>query len=357
VYNVKRILLLLIGLCFSSLAFAHPLAPSLLKIDITTEKTARILWKESTVNTSGVTLLPVFPAGCYKESEPTLSTVDSAVLYQWNIYCNNTLVGEGINIQGLRGVKATVLVDFGDVDGNRTSVLLAGHRTSFVVPAAITSTQLMSEYGYSGIVHLISGWDHVLFVLGLFVLLYKNTKSLLLAVTAFTVGHSVTLVVVSLAVVSINEVLVESFIALSILILALEILNPTVRWFGFSIKSHPYLLTGFFGLVHGCGFASILAEMLSNNASKLLPLVSFNVGIELGQCIILSILVAFALSNKLMNKSRKTIINGFSDSAQSNNSSAGFLLQNGLEWKQYCIGYGLGVMSVYWLILRLTPVG
>jgi len=217
-----------------------------------------------------------------------------------------------------------VLVDFGDIAGNRTSTLLGSARDSFVIPHKITAETVVTEYGLSGILHLLLGWDHVLFVVGLFLLLRRHLRKLLLAVTAFTLGHSVTLVIVSLGFIPVGGVLIESFIALSILFLALEILNPSLQQWRFSIKKAPYFLTAGFGLIHGCGFAAVLTEMLSNKATKLLPLVSFNVGIELGQCIILLVLLVLLWVSKFVPRR--------------------------LQWSSRWIGYGMGVMSVYWLL-------
>lgn len=325
-------LMVLAASLLPSISYAHPLAPALLKIDLLSKTQAKVLWKESSSRASSVNLAPVFPSDCRKEDAPVISSVGTGVLYQWEIRCVESLIGKTIMIDGLGQVDATVLVDYGDVEDARTSSLLNQHATNFTVPISLSSQQVIQEYGLSGVMHLMLGWDHILFVLGLFVLLYQRRKTLLLAITAFTLGHSMTLVLVVIGLLPAAGVWIEIFIALSITFLALEILNPNVVWFGFSIKKSPYLLTFVFGLVHGCGFASLLSEMLSNSSTKLLPLVSFNIGIEIGQCIMLLLFAAVATTlNKLFLGSSSLKLS---------------------QWKLPAVGYGLGVMSVYWLILR-----
>jgi len=190
--------------------------------------------------------------------------------------------------------------------------------------------------------------SHLLFVFGLFVLLYQQRRKMLLAVTAFTVGHSASLFVIGLDFAPAMGIWIEILIALSITFLALEILNESANANGnintnnvvFGIKNHPYRLTAFFGLIHGCGFALVLKEMLSNTSDKLLPLISFNVGIELGQCIMLVLFMgASVLLNKLDYLSRYKI-------------KYPVLLKRVSRLVMPFCGYSLGVMSMYWVVLR-----
>ncbi len=329
---------------FSSVLFAHPLAPALLKIDVEPGGRARVLWKESMTKVANVNLAPVFPLGCRRLNEPSVSNVDSGVLYEWEIHCVGAWVGEEIVIQGLSTVDATVLVDYGDAGGERASVLLTRHQSRFVIPETVTVLKTIEGYTYSGVVHLMSGWDHLLFVFGIFVLLYQQRKKMLLAITAFTIGHSTSLIFIGLNLAPALGVWIEILIALSITCLALEILNVkknvNAKSFVFSVKDYPFRLTAFFGFIHGCGFALVLKEMLSNTSDKLLPLVSFNIGIELGQCIMLLLFMSVSvLLSKLGRLSPYQVLH-----------------KRLVGWVMPFLGYSLGIMSMYWVLFRSADI-
>ena len=341
-------LALILSLLFSSTLFAHPLAPALLKIDVQSEGRVSVLWKESMTKVANINLVPVFPKGCRRLNEPSISNVDSGVLYEWEILCAESWVGEKIVIQGLSAVDATVLVDYGDVGGGKASVLLTRHQPDFVIPETVTLLKTIEGYTYSGVVHLISGWDHLSFVFGLFVLLYQQRKKMLLAITAFTGGHSTSLIFIGLNLAPALGVWIEILIALSITCLALEILNTkantnaitNTKNFVFSVKNYPFRLTAFFGFIHGCGFALVLKEMLSNTSDKLLPLVSFNVGIELGQCIMLLLFMSVSvLLSKLGRLSPYQV-----------------LYKRSVQGVTPILGYSLGIMSMYWVLLRSVDI-
>ncbi|MBV1920367.1 MAG: HupE/UreJ family protein [Pseudomonadales bacterium] len=334
------ILTLVLSLGLSTSLFAHPLAPALIKVDVQPEGRVRVLWKESIAKTANVNLAPVFPQGCKRLNEPSISSVDSGMLYEWDLLCAGSWVGESIVIQGLSAVDATVLVDYGDVGGKRTSVLLTRHQSSFVIPEAVTALKTIEGYTYSGVVHLLSGWDHLLFVFGVFILLYQQRRKMLLAITAFTVGHSVSLLFVGLDLAPALGVWIEILIALSITFLALEILNVNTTKFVFGVKDYPCRLTAFFGLIHGCGFALVLKEMLSNTSDKLLPLVSFNVGIELGQCIMLLFFMGVSI---LLSKLGRL-------------SWCKVLYEQSVQRVMPFWGYSLGIMSMYWVLFRSADI-
>jgi len=134
-----------------------------------------------------------------------------------------------------------------------------------------------------GIKHILTGYDHIAFLIGLIVI-GLTTREVLKIITAFTVAHSITLLLAALQVVRLDSRLVESVIALSICYIALENLFK---------KKVPYrwLITFCFGLVHGFGFASALQELIVGKANLVLSVVSFNLGVETGQLMIFFILL------------------------------------------------------------------
>ena len=154
--------------------------------------------------------------------------------------------------------------------------------------------QDFSLYFQIGWDHIISDFalDHLLFILVLGVIFsLKDYKKLLILITAFTIGHSITLVLSSLEILNINVNLIEFLIACTIAITAISnfiFINQPKK----EIVSH-YLFALFFGLVHGLGFANTIKVMLSSEQDLLLPLFGFNVGIEFAQ--IFTIFIALLL--------------------------------------------------------------
>ena len=142
-----------------------------------------------------------------------------------------------------------------------------------------------------GIKHILSGPDHILFVLSL-LLVFVSVRNLLKLVTSFTVAHSLTLILAGTGVLVLSSTVVEPFIALSIAIMAIA---------SVFFKDHPLMskhsgklgLVFFFGLFHGLGFAGLLKEIAVPENKFALSLLSFNIGIEFGQLIIVALVVPF----------------------------------------------------------------
>lgn len=145
----------------------------------------------------------------------------------------------------------------------------------------ISLLQNMKQFVLLGLEHIFTGYDHILFVISL-LFGVKTFRHIISLVTAFTLAHSITLALATLGIVSLPSKFVESAIALSIVYVAL------INIFNREPKHQPWLAFGF-GLIHGFGFAGILAEMRLDRESLAASLLSFNLGIELGQLIIVSI--------------------------------------------------------------------
>ncbi|MGM0882290.1 MAG: HupE/UreJ family protein [Bacillota bacterium] len=134
-----------------------------------------------------------------------------------------------------------------------------------------------------GIKHILTGYDHILFLVALLVI-GLSTREAIKIITSFTVAHSLTLLLAALQVVTLNSKFVESVIALSICYVALENLlakQVNNRW----------LVTFIFGLIHGFGFASVLQEYITRKSDLVLSVVSFNIGVEVGQLMIFLIML------------------------------------------------------------------
>lgn len=150
--------------------------------------------------------------------------------------------------------------------------------------------------------HIIStdALDHQLFIASLAsVYLVQNWKELLILVTAFTIGHSLTLALSTYNIIRFNIEWVEFLIPLTIFITAL--VNFLRRNFQPSSYRMQYFLALFFGLIHGLGFANTIRFMLASNQSITVPLLSFNLGLEAGQLVVVAfiLLLSFLAVNKL----------------------------------------------------------
>jgi hydrogenase/urease accessory protein HupE len=153
---------------------------------------------------------------------------------------------------------------------------------------------LFGTFFQLGFEHILTGYDHLLFLLALIVVT-KETKSLLSVISAFTLAHSTTLILSALEIISLPPVLTESLIALSIVYVGIENVvrkNTSNRW----------IVAGSFGLIHGAGFSGHLTEILKGmlgSGNILSNIILFNIGIEAGQ------LVAIAIALPLMALLRK----------------------------------------------------
>jgi hypothetical protein len=151
--------------------------------------------------------------------------------------------------------------------------------------------EIASAYVVLGVEHILSGYDHLLFVISLLFLVRFN-KQLLYTITAFTVAHSVTLVLSALGLLTLRSAPVEATIALSIMLVAGEALHkqPTLsrRW--------PALVAFLFGLVHGLGFAGALADIGLPQNHLAVALLTFNLGVEVGQLLVVAMAYAAYLA-------------------------------------------------------------
>ena len=184
-------------------------------------------------------------------------------------------------------------------DGRALRIILTAEAPTQTIPERESTLQVLLDYGRLGIEHLVTGIDHVLFVLGL-LLLIGGGRRLVGAITAFTVGHSITLVLASFGTTPLPQTVVEIGIALSIVVLAVELVRSKDRPAGL-LARRPWLMSFSFGLLHGLGFAGALAELGLPAHAIPLALFSFNVGIEVGQLgiVALALPLIWLLANRV----------------------------------------------------------
>jgi hydrogenase/urease accessory protein HupE len=156
---------------------------------------------------------------------------------------------------------------------------------------------VVADYTRLGVEHILTGFDHLLFVVAL-TLLVRKRRALIMTITAFTVAHSLTLAATVLGLVSVPPAPVEAAIALSIVLVCAECLRPADT--GSFTRRAPWLVAFAFGLLHGMGFASALMEIGLPEKHIPAALLCFNVGVELGQlAVIAAVLVVRALATRV----------------------------------------------------------
>ena len=226
------------------------------------------------------------------------------VLRMPQLYCGpKGLVGT-LGIDNLGVNMSAVLVRVTPSDGETRSYTLttASPRVSIVAagnPTWETWTELARTYINYGIDHILLGIDHLLFVLGL-IWLVRSRWTLVKTITAFTVGHSLSLAAAAFGLIGIPERPLNAAIALSIVFVAVDIVRDRRGQPGFSAR-YPWAVAGGFGLVHGIGFATALAGLGLERAILPAALLFFNVGVEIGQfAFVLLVLALMAAQRRLM---------------------------------------------------------
>ena len=203
---------------------------------------------------------------------------------------------------------------------------IAGKDAAFV--AASKGPQII-PFLYLGAKHMVTGYDHLLFILGVIFFLYR-LKHVALYVTMFSIGHSVTLLTGVLSNIHVNPFLVDAVIGLSVAYKAFDNLGGFKTVFGFQPDNRVAVLG--FGLVHGFGLATKLQALRMSKDGLIANMVSFNVGVELGQLLALSVMLGVILLWR-----RSALFNRQAVAANALILFAGFLLM-GYQLAGYFIG-------------------
>jgi hydrogenase/urease accessory protein HupE len=248
-----------------------------------------------------------------------------ALVVRGTLHCTGGLAGKTIVIAGLEATITDVLVRVNHADGRLESHLLRPTTPVVTFGGATSATERALGYLQLGVLHILLGVDHLLFVLGL-LLIVRDRWMLVKTITAFTVAHSITLALATLGYASAPLPPLNAAIALSILFLGPEIVRAWRGETSFTIR-HPWVVAFTFGLLHGFGFASGLAALGLPKSEISLALLLFNVGVELGQ-------IAFVLLIVLLERAFR-------------------VLQ--VRWPTAIArlpGYVVGTLGAYWTIQR-----
>jgi hydrogenase/urease accessory protein HupE len=268
-------------LVVSSGATAHPLAPSVLSFEPGLDGTVTMRWRAPLMRPTGQSLRPRIPESCKQLGPPERhkSEDESAVEEAIALRCDPPdMVGAVVHVDGFADSSANVVVRVVRADGEVHHAILDTGTPELTIVAPGDESHSFFEYLMLGVHHLLTGWDHLTFVVGLLIL-FGWHRRLIAAVTAFTVGHSVTLALSVLGIVSLPMALIEALIALTIIVLALEIQSGREG----PVWKRPWTLPGALGLLHGLGFASVFFDAGLPTEEIPLALLGFNLGLEIGQ--------------------------------------------------------------------------
>ena len=297
--GVIRLLLGLLVLLVAPPAWAHELRPSVVELRETQPDTYSLDWKVTlAVGSAGMLtqrLEPVIPQNCSIEGEVSQRIQSAALIGRAKLSCDGALADQPFGLSELLG-KSDAIARFVPLDAPVQSFRLTADAPSATILTVPSAFSVLLDYFVIGAEHIIFGWDHLLFVIAL-VLLVRAPWPVVKAATAFTIAHSITLVATILGYSGLPGRPVEALIALSIVFLAVEVAvvlrDPERRTL---TRTYPWAVAFAFGLVHGFGFAGALADIGLPQTQLATALFAFNVGVEAGQLLVVAVtLIVLAL--------------------------------------------------------------
>ncbi|SEF15327.1 Hydrogenase/urease accessory protein HupE [Rhizobiales bacterium GAS191] len=322
-----RLVWSLLLLLVPSLTFAHEVRPGFLELREIEPGAYATTWKVPARGEFHLAIEPVYPEFCRSIGELTTSEADNAFIARGRIRCERSLQGARILIRGLEATQTDVLVRVEAVDGAVETERVTPSHPDFTVSERPSRLTVLWTYFQLGVEHILTGVDHLLFVLCL-VLLVRKARKLIATVTAFTIAHSITLAAATLGFVNVPAPPVEATIALSIVFLASEVCRDPIHRSAVT-QGYPWLVAFSFGLLHGLGFAGALAEIGLPHGEIPLALFAFNVGVECGQLAF----IAAVLSAGLL---------------------ARVLVPRTPAWALRAAAYAVGCIASYWVFERLS---
>ncbi|WP_426609328.1 HupE/UreJ family protein [Bradyrhizobium sp. McL0616] len=310
-------------------ASAHESRPAYMQVTEIAPKRYEFVWRTPLLSGMRLPVVLRLPNGARNVTEPTLRELSDSLVERRLIELDSGLTGARIEMVGLQATITDVLVRVQLLDGSFSTTLVRPSKPWIEIATSRSALEVATAYLTHGIEHILFGYDHLLFVLAL-ILIVRRGRVLLITVTAFTIAHSITLSLATLGLVHVAGPPVEATIALSILLLAWEIIRSdrgqtslTAQW--------PWLVAFSFGLLHGFGFASALSEIGLPQGDIPLALFAFNVGVEAGQLMFIAAVLGFL---RLSMRIKFPIF-----------------VQ---RYARPATTYAIGIMAAYWLIERLA---
>ncbi len=290
-----RWLLALLAIAFATGVLAHESRPAYLEIKETASGQYSVLWRTPVLSGQRLPVVLQLPPALVPRGEPVLQQLNDSLIERRVVVGDLDKLGDApIEFVGLQGTITDVLVRVQRLDGSQQTVLVRPSSPRFVPSARQSGWAVAGAYLKLGIEHILFGFDHLLFVLAL-LMLCRSTLQLVKTITAFTVAHSITLSLATLGVVQMPQRPVEAVIALSIVFVALEVIEARRGGEGLGIRA-PWIVAFVFGLLHGFGFAGALSEVGLPPGQIPAALLFFNLGVEAGQLMFIgAVLVVLAL--------------------------------------------------------------
>lgn len=322
-----RYFLAFIGfLLLGTAAQADELRPAYVELTQQDDGDWTLLWKASAQSRLGATGEAIIPDTCSPKGEPEKRFAASNILTTINLSCDGPLAGQKIGLKALELSSTDALVRIAPLQEEVQTLRLTPDEPVATIAGKDEIANVASTYTIIGIEHIILGFDHLLFVLAL-VLLLKGGWLVAQTVTAFTIAHSMTLIGTTLGYLSLPSQPVEAVIALSIVFLAVEIVKAKPDEKRLS-ERFPWIVAFLFGLLHGFGFAGALAEIGLPQDDIPLALLTFNLGVEIGQLLIVAVGLAILALIKRFKKAW-------------------------LQPAKTMTAYGIGIIATYWFIERM----
>ena len=320
--------LLLAALVTPSAAWAHEARPAYLEIKETAPGRFSVLWRTPVLAGMRLPVALYLPKDVSNMGEPTVQELADSLVERRSIDAGpNGLAGRRIEFVGLQLTITDVLIRVELLDGRHWTTIARPSEPWIEIAAAQSGLAVAGTYIVQGIRHILLGADHMLFVLGL-LLIVKDRWMLLKTVTAFTVAHSITLAIATLGYAEAPVLPLNAAIALSILFLGPEIVRSWRGETSFTIR-HPWVVAFAFGLLHGFGFASALTGAGLPRQDLPLALVTFNVGVELGQLGFIALILALERSFRMLEVRWP-------------------------RWVEAAPAYAVGSLGAFWTIQRLA---
>jgi hypothetical protein len=333
---------------FSSSALAHEVRPAYLELRQTAPDTYDAFWKvPGQGENMRLGLYVELPAGSTNVTRPRATMANNTFTERWTVKRTGGLTGGTIHIAGLAATMTDALVRLERLDGTTQVTRLTPADPSFTVEAAPSGLEVARTFTVLGVEHILTGIDHLLFVLALVIICLGNRirgsltrirafhlsldtrhSTLLKTVTAFTVSHSLTLTAATLGWVRIPPPPVEAGIALSIVFVALEIIRRQRGVEGITARA-PWLVAFTFGLMHGLGFAGGLSEAGLPVGHIPSALLCFSIGVETGHFLFIGVVLGFIA---LVRRLRIPLP----------------------RWAELVPPYAIGAIAMFWVIQRIS---
>ena len=308
--------------------FAHEARPAYLELKETASGQFDVLWRTPVLAGMRLPIVLQLPDTVKNVKEPVVQELTDSLVERRVIDAGpGGLAGKRIDFPGLQLIITDVLVRVELLDGRTTQTIARPSQPWVEIAASQSRWEVMGTYVVEGIRHILFGADHLLFVLGL-LLIVRSGWMLVKTITAFTVAHSITLAVATFGYATAPALPLNAAIALSILFLGPEIVRVWRGETSFTIR-HPWVVAFAFGLLHGFGFASAMTSAGLPRQELPLALLSFNVGVEVGQLGFVALILAMERSFRVLEVRWP-------------------------RWVQALPGYTVGTLGAFWTIQRVA---